>query len=63
MTLELANRSLKFPCGVAEDVLVRVDKFMFPVDFVIVDIEEDVEVPLILGRPFMKMAKSEAKRS
>ena len=36
---------------------MRVDKFMFPVDFVIVDIEEDVEVPLILGRPFMKMAR------
>ena len=57
MTLQLANRSMKYPYGVAEDVLVKVDKFMFPVDFVVMDIEEDTEVPLILGRPFMKMAK------
>ena len=43
--------------GVAEDVLVKVDKFVFPIDFVTKDIEEDLEVPLILGRPFMKMAR------
>ena len=43
MTLQLADRSLKFPYGVAEDVLVKVDKFVFPVDFVIMDIEEDLE--------------------
>jgi len=48
---------LKYPYGVAEDVLVKVDKFIFPVDFVVMDIEEDIEVPLILGRPFMKTAK------
>jgi hypothetical protein len=57
MTLQLANRSLKFLYGVAEDVLVKVDKFVFPVDFVIMDIEEDLEVPLILGRPFLKTAR------
>jgi len=57
MTLQLADRSMKYPYGVAEDVLVKVDKFMFPVDFVVMDIEEDIEVPLILGRPFMKTAK------
>ena len=43
MTLQVADRSLKFPYGVAEDVLVKVDKFVFPVDFVIMDIEEDLE--------------------
>ena len=48
---------MKYPYGVAEDVLVKVDKFIFPVDFVVMDIEEDIEVPLILGRPFMKTAK------
>ena len=48
---------MKYPYGVAEDVLVKVDKFMFPVDFVVMDIEEDTEVPLILGWPFMKTAK------
>ena len=57
MTLQLADRSLKFSYGVAEDVLVKVDKFVFPVDFVIMDIEEDLEVPLILGRPLMKTAR------
>ena len=40
-----------------EDVLVKVDKFIFPVDFVIVDMKEDDEVPLIIGRPFMKTAR------
>ncbi|MCI48690.1 hypothetical protein A2U01_0069933, partial [Trifolium medium] len=41
----------------AEDVLVKVDKFMFPIDFMVMDIEEDDDVPLILGRPFMKTAR------
>jgi len=45
--------SIKYPYGVLEDVLVKVDKFIFPVDFVVMDMEEYSEVPLILGRPFM----------
>jgi len=57
MTLQLADRSIKHPYGIVEDLLVKVDKFLFPVDFVVIDIEEDLEVPLILGRPFMKTAK------
>ncbi|XP_019455104.1 PREDICTED: uncharacterized protein LOC109356228 [Lupinus angustifolius] len=57
MTLQLADRSVKYPYGVAEDVLVKIDGLVFPVDFVIMDIEEDKEVPLILGRPFMKTAR------
>ena len=57
MTLQLADRSIKYPHGVVEDLLVKVNKFYFLVDFVIMDIEEDIEVPLILGRPFMKTAK------
>ncbi|XP_052723859.1 uncharacterized protein LOC128193791 [Vigna angularis] len=57
MTLQLADRSIKYPHGVVEDVLVKVDKFVFPVDFVIMEMEEDTEVPLILGRPFMKTAR------
>ncbi|XP_047175340.1 uncharacterized protein LOC124842812 [Vigna umbellata] len=57
MTLQLANRSLKYPYGVVEDVLVKVDKFVFPVDFVIMEMEENGDVPLILGRPFMKTAR------
>ncbi|XP_014524455.1 uncharacterized protein LOC106780670 [Vigna radiata var. radiata] len=57
MTLQLADKSLKYPYGVAEDVLVKLDKFLFPVDFVIMEMEEDVNVPLILGRPFMKTVR------
>ena len=57
MTLQLADRSTKYPHGIVEDLLVKVDKFLFPVDFVVMDIEEDAEVPLILGRPFMKTTK------
>ncbi|XP_058725862.1 uncharacterized protein LOC131597169 [Vicia villosa] len=56
MTLQLADKSLTSPYGVAQDMLVKVDKFLFPVDFVVVDMEEDRDVPLILGRPFMKTA-------
>nr|KYP50823.1 hypothetical protein KK1_027388 [Cajanus cajan] len=57
MTLQLTDRSIKYPHGIVEDLLVKVDKFFFPVDFVVMDMEEDFEVPLILGRPFMKTAK------
>jgi len=53
----LADRSIKYPHGIVEDLLVNVDKFLFPVDFVVMDIAEDAEVPLILGRPFMKTVK------
>ena len=53
MTLQLADRSITRPYGVVEDVLIKVRQFTFPADFVIMDIEEDAEVPLILGPPFM----------
>ncbi|XP_019457608.1 PREDICTED: uncharacterized protein LOC109357994 [Lupinus angustifolius] len=57
MTLQLVDRSVKYPYGVVEDVFVKVDGLVFPVDFFLMDIEEDKEVPLILGRPFMKTAQ------
>ncbi|KAJ9545367.1 hypothetical protein OSB04_025074, partial [Centaurea solstitialis] len=53
ITLQLADRSINYSYGVIEDVLVKVDKFYFPVDFVVLDIDEDEEIPLILGRPFL----------
>ncbi|XP_061337783.1 uncharacterized protein LOC133284731, partial [Gastrolobium bilobum] len=57
--LHLADRSIKRPEGVVEDVLVKVDKFIFPVDFVILDMEEeDTESPLLLGKPFLATARS-----
>ncbi|XP_058775550.1 uncharacterized protein LOC131649809 [Vicia villosa] len=57
MTLQLADKSTTHPIGIAEDLLVKVDKFFFPVDFVVIDMEEDFDTPLILGRPFMKTAR------
>ena len=57
MTLQLAARSITRPYGVVEDVLVKVRQFTFLVDFVIMDIEEDADIPFILGRPFMLTAK------
>ncbi|XP_061359172.1 uncharacterized protein LOC133303300 [Gastrolobium bilobum] len=53
MILQLADRSTKQAYGVIEDILVKVDKFIFPMDFVILDIEEDTTVPMIFGRPFL----------
>jgi hypothetical protein len=57
MALQLADKSITYPSGIAEDVLVKVDKFMFSIDFVVMDIDEDDDVPLILGRGFMKTAR------
>ncbi|XP_062119240.1 uncharacterized protein LOC133832988 [Humulus lupulus] len=52
-TLQLAYHSVKHPRGIIEDVLVKVDKFIFPIDFIVLDMEEDENVPIILGRPFL----------
>ena len=56
--LQLANRTVKEPEDIVEDVLVRARKFIFPVDFVVLDFEEDEDVPLILGMPFLYTAKA-----
>ena len=53
VSLQLDNRTLAFPRGVIEDVLVKVDKLILSVDFTILDIEEDKDVLIILGRPFL----------
>ena len=53
VTLQMADRTMAKPEGVIEDVLVKVGKFVFPVEFIILDIEEDSQVPLLLGRPFL----------
>ncbi|GKA15284.1 reverse transcriptase domain-containing protein [Tanacetum coccineum] len=58
ITLELANRSITHPMGIAEDVVVRVDGFTFLADFVVVNFEPDPRVPIILGRPFLRTAKA-----
>jgi len=56
--LQLANCSITYPKGVVEDVLVKVDKFIFPVDFVVLDIEEDEDVLIILGRSFLATSRT-----
>lgn len=53
ITLQLANRSLIHHEGMIEDVWVKMDKFIFPANFVILDYEADREVLIILGRPFL----------
>ncbi|GJV26819.1 reverse transcriptase domain-containing protein [Tanacetum coccineum] len=58
MTLELANRSVAYPVGVAEDVFVKVGKFYFPANFVVIDYDVDPRVPFILGRPFLRTARA-----
>ena len=52
MRLLMADRTIKLPVVILYDVLVKVDRFIFPADFVIFDCEVQVEVPIILGRPF-----------
>ncbi|GKA30071.1 reverse transcriptase domain-containing protein [Tanacetum coccineum] len=58
MILELADRSISTPTGIAEDVFVKVGTFYFPADFVVVDYDADPRVPLILGRPFLRTARA-----
>ncbi|XP_010247987.1 PREDICTED: uncharacterized protein LOC104590915 [Nelumbo nucifera] len=58
VALQLVNRSTKHPRRIIEDMLVKVDKFIFPVDFIVLDMQEDVDVPLILGRPILATGKA-----
>ncbi|XP_070034577.1 uncharacterized protein [Nicotiana tomentosiformis] len=53
MLLQLADRTVKRPTRILDDVLVQVGKFVFPADFVILDCQVDEEIPIILGRPFL----------
>ena len=56
--IQLADRSTVYPKGVAEDVIVSVEDLHFPVDFLVMAIEDDRDVPLILGRPFLTTAQA-----
>ncbi|GJY04185.1 hypothetical protein Tco_0370125 [Tanacetum coccineum] len=53
LTVELADKTVKYPKGIAENVLVGIGKFVFLIDFIILDMPEDIKVPLILRRPFL----------
>lgn len=57
MTLQLAYHSVKRPYGIVEDDLVKINKFVFPDDFLILEMPEDEEIPLILGRPFIETGR------
>ncbi|GJS14144.1 putative reverse transcriptase domain-containing protein [Tanacetum coccineum] len=58
LTVELADRTVKYPKGIAKNVLVGIGKFVLPIDFIILDIPKDIKVPLILGRPFLSTARA-----
>lgn len=53
ITLQLVDRSISIPNDIVDDVLVKVDKFIFQADFVVLDMEEDENVPITLGWPFL----------
>ena len=53
MCLQLADQSVRYPTGIAENILVKIRNFFVPVDFVVLDMQEDMKTPLILGRPFL----------
>ena len=58
MRLLMADRTVKWPIGILHNVLVKVESFIFPTDFIILDCEVDFEVPIILGRPFLAMGRA-----
>lgn len=53
MSLQLADRSIKYPLGIVEDVPVRIFQLFILTYFVVMDIKEDFSIPIILGRPFL----------
>jgi len=56
--LQLADRSITYPRGVIEDLIIKVDNLYLPADFVVLDMDEDLRTPIILGRPFMATART-----
>nr|GEW88350.1 hypothetical protein [Tanacetum cinerariifolium] len=58
MSIQLADQSIKYPIRVCENLLVKISKFIFPVDFVVLEMDKDELVPIILGRPFLTTARS-----
>ena len=53
MTLQMADRTMAQLEGIIEDVLIKVGQFIFPMDFMVIDMEEEKQMPLLLGRPFL----------
>ncbi|XP_021667024.1 uncharacterized protein LOC110655138 [Hevea brasiliensis] len=53
ISLQLANRSVKYPIGILENIPIKVGKFFILVNFVVLEMEKDVQIPIILGTPFL----------
>nr|GEW43674.1 hypothetical protein [Tanacetum cinerariifolium] len=58
VSIQLGDQSIKYPIGVCENILVKISKFIFPVDFVVLEMDEDDLVPIILGRPFLATSRA-----
>ncbi|GKB63471.1 DNA-directed DNA polymerase [Tanacetum coccineum] len=58
MSLELADRSIQYPREIVKNLLIKVDKFVLPIDFVILDMLEDSRIPIILVRPFLATTRA-----
>ena len=58
LSLQMVHQSLTYPKGTLEDVLVRVVKFIFPLDFVVLEMEENKDVPIIIERPFLATSQA-----
>ncbi|XP_050896840.1 uncharacterized protein LOC127103636 [Lathyrus oleraceus] len=58
MSLQLADRSVKYPIGILEYIPVKIGQLYIPIDFVVIDIKEDDEIPILLGRPFLSTARA-----
>ncbi|XP_050891393.1 uncharacterized protein LOC127096900 [Lathyrus oleraceus] len=56
MSLQLTDRSVKYPVGILEEILVRIGQLYIPIDFMVMDIKEEDEIPILLGRPFLSTA-------
>jgi len=56
LVIQLADHSIKQPVGILQDVPVQVAKFIIPCDFIVLDMDENFQAPLILGRPFLTIA-------
>ena len=58
MTIHTTNHSVTHPRGIVEDILVKIGNFIFPIDFVVLDMKEDKDVPIILGPPLLNTARA-----
>ena len=58
LIVELADKSVKHLKGIVQNVLVVIDRFTFPVDFIVIDMPMNMKIPLILGRPFLSTARA-----